>query len=366
MRCASGQIRKAHLYFNVQMQIRHEIEADRMRRKKDVTMQDIADYLSISKVTVSKALNGKDGVGRELKERIIEVGKELNYKLPVKNSESPGPVRHIAVFMKEKFAQGEAGFYLKFYQRISIELGRRGYFAHLFPVSPIDSLKGQINELPASYDISGLILLGDMGKQFLKSVKSTGLPCILVDNYDRDSHMDCVITENVYSMYRLTSHLLECGHTEIGYVGSVPATNSITDRFLGYLRAHLEAGLPIRDEWIIGDRNPDSEDVEFTLPGRMPTAFVCNCDDTAYQFVKVLTEKGYQVPEDVSIVSFDNDIYAELCVPKLTTAEVNIGLMARKSVELIRDKIELDCEQPFGVTFVNPTFIFRDSVKVLK
>lgn len=338
-----------------------------MRRKKDVTMQNIADYLSVSKVTVSKALNGKEGVGRELRERVIEVAKELNYKLPESAPSPAAPIRHVAVFMKEKFAQGEAGFYLKFYQRISIELSRHGYFAHLFPVSQKDSAEGRIKGLPGNHDISGLILLGDLGKAFLSGAGEMGLPCILVDSYDREAHIDCVITENVYSMYRLTCHLMECGHSKIGFVGSIPATNSITDRFLGYCRAHLEAGLPIRGEWIIGDRgpDPDSEDVEFTLPEHMPTAFVCNCDDTAYQFVRVLTEKGYRVPEDVSLVSFDNDIYAELCVPRLTTAEVNINLMARKSVELIRDKIELNHEQPFGVNFVNPTFIFRDSVKTI-
>lgn len=336
-----------------------------MRRKKDVTMQDIADYLSISKVTVSKALNGKDGVGGELRERVVQVAKDLNYKLPDSAFGPEIPIRHVAVFMKEKFAQGEAGFYLKFYQRISIELGRHGYFARLCPVSGKDSVRGRLMELPGNHDISGLILLGDLGKAFLSGAGDTGLPCILVDSYDREARMDCVITENIYSMYRLTSHLMEWGHTKIGFVGSVPATNSITDRFLGYCRAHLEAGLPILSEWIIGDRDPDpdSEDVELTLPKHMPTAFVCNCDDTAYQFVRLLTEKGYRVPEDVSIVSFDNDIHAELCVPPLTTAEVNIRLMARKSVELIRDKIELNHEQPFGVTFVNPAFIYRASVK---
>lgn len=334
--------------------------------KKDVTMQDIADYLSISKVTVSKALNGKDGVGRELKERIIEVGKTLGYKLPDSLKGISGQAVHMAIFMKEKFAQGEEGFYLRLYQRLSVELSRQGHFAQLFPVSHKDSLEGDVSSMLENYDISGIIILGDIGKPFLKGAKDTGLPCILVDTYDRESEIDCVVTENVYSMYELTSHLMKCGHTKIGFVGSIAATNSIMDRFLGYYRAHLEAGIKVRKEWIIGDRNMDSEDVEFTLPEHMPTAFVSNCDDTTYQFVRVLADKGYRVPEDVSIVSFDNDIYAELCVPKLTTAEVNINLMAQKSVELICDCMEHKQELHHGVTFVNTTMIYRDSVKNLK
>lgn len=337
-----------------------------MGRKKDVTMQDIADYLSISKVTVSKALNGKDGVGQELREKIVKVGKRLGYKMPDNFKGMARQALHMAIFMKKKFAQGEEGFYLRLYQRLSVELSKRGYFAKLFPVSQRDSLEGNVSAMVEHYDISGIILLGDMGKPFLKGAKDTGLPCILVDTYDRESEIDCVVTENIYSMYELTSYLMKCGHKKIGFVGSISATSSIMDRFLGYSRAHLEAGRPLCDEWIIGDRNADSEAVEFTLPEHMPTAFVCNCDDTTYQFVRVLSEKGYRVPEDVSIVSFDNDIYAELCVPKLTTAEVNIKLMAEKSVELICDRMHQEYKLPRGATFVNTTIIYRDSVKKIK
>lgn len=334
-----------------------------MGRKKDVTMQDIADHLSISKVTVSKAFNGQNGVGPDLKERIIEVGRTMGYKMPDSLKSTSGQAVHMAIFMKEKFAQGEESFYLRIYQRLSVELSRHGYFALLFPVSQRDSREGDVSAMLEGSDISGIILLGDMGKPFLKGAKDTGLPCILVDSYDRDSEIDCVVTENVYSMYELTTHLIQNGHTEIGYVGNISATNSIMDRFLGYYRAHLSAGIPVRKDWIIGDRNADSEDVEFTLPEHMPTAFVSNCDDTTYQFVRVLTENGYRVPEDVSIVSFDNDIYAELCVPKLTTAAVNIDLMAKKSVELICDRMGQEQKLPHGVSFINTTIIYRDSVK---
>lgn len=334
-----------------------------MGRKKDVTMQDIADYLSISKVTVSKALNGKEGVGRELREKIIEVGNTLGYRRPDGGKDASGRGFLMAIFMKEKFAQGEEGFYLRLYQRLSVELSRRGHFAQLFPVSYKDRLEGNVASMVENYHISGIILVGDMGRPILRGAKDTGLPCILVDTYDCESEIDCVVTENVYSMYELTSHLMKCGHRDIGFVGSVRATSSIMDRFLGYYRAHLEAGLKVRKEWIIGDRDEDSEDVEFTLPKHMPTAFVCNCDDTTYQFVRVLGEKGYRVPEDVSIVSFDNDIYAERCVPKLTTAEVNINGMAQKSVELLCHRIEHGQERSHGVTFINTTIIYRDSVK---
>ena len=211
-------------------------------------------------------------------------------------------------------------------------------------------------------NIRGIILLGEVEYEFLKEIKRTNMPCILVDFYNKEINMDSVATENIYSTYELTNHLFQNGHTEIGFVGSIYATTSIQDRFLGYYRFLMEHKFKLRDEWIIPDRNESGEYVEFQLPEQMPTAFVCNCDDTAYRLVRFLKEKGYQVPEDISIVSFDNDVYAELCEPKLTTIEVDCKEMARKAAKLMKKKVELPETSKHTTTYVEGNIIYRNSV----
>lgn len=329
-------------------------------------MQDIADKLDISKVTVSKALNGKDGVGADLKGKIQKTAYELGYHMPVSIKNDGDSPQNIAIFLNEKFADGEAKFYLKCYQCISFELLKLGYLGNLFTVNRISRDKNELTSLFAQNNVCGVILLGTAKKSLIETVKSLGMPLIFVDFYDSDAEVDCVVTENIYSTYSLTNHLLEYGHREIGFVGSIRSTSSIQDRFLGYYRGLLEMNIPLEPQWILQDRNEEDEEIQITLPDQMPTAFVCNCDDTAYHFIKLLNDRGYQVPEDISIVSFDNDIFAELCTPKLTTLAVNIELMGKNAAELIVEKIEKHNEIKHGIIFVNGSIIYRDSVKKIK
>ncbi|MEG0086744.1 MAG: substrate-binding domain-containing protein, partial [Niameybacter sp.] len=146
----------------------------------------------------------------------------------------------------------------------------------------------------------------------------------------------------------------------------IHSTSSIQDRYLGYYRSLLEAKLAINEEWIISDRDEDGDEVEFVLPMTMPSAFVCNCDDTAYKFINYLKKNNYQIPEDISIVGFDNDIYAEICEPKLTTIAINMEAMTQKVTSKIIAYIENRVEDKKTRIFVTGHIIYRDSVKKMK
>ncbi len=106
-----------------------------MKRKKDVTMQDIADRLNVSKVTVSKALNFKEGVGAELRKKIQDCAIEMGYKMIHNTAMSTGMPCNIGIFLNEKFATEAVGFYLKFYQYIAIELRKEGYLSTMFTIT---------------------------------------------------------------------------------------------------------------------------------------------------------------------------------------------------------------------------------------
>ncbi len=331
-----------------------------MKKIKKVTMQDIADALGVSKVTISKALNDKDGVGPELKEQILQKAEEFGYRLS-KNSKDK--VKNIAIFLDHKyFGEGtKAYFYVKIYQMISKHLSEIGYIGVLTTVNPINHGK-ELEQIISNQNIEGIIILGNLEEEFLSKVRKIRLPKVFVDYYDELSNTDCVLSENIYSTYEITKHLLNYAHHYIGFVGSISVTQSISDRYLGYKRALMERKIPIRQEWIIDDRDAHNEAIEFQLPEEMPTAFVCNCDETAHRFIKCLKKQGYRVPEDISIVSFDNDIYADICEPKLTTVAVDIEGIAKTTVKLIKRKVERSPYYTKGVSMVNGKIIYRDSV----
>ena len=117
----------------------------------------------------------------------------------------------------------------------------------------------------------------------------------------------------------MTEHLISTGRRNIGFVGSVLSTSSIMDRYLGYVKAMLRAGLPIRDDWRLEDRDDQGKFMPFSLPHEMPDAFVCNCDAVAYNLVETLKRNGYRVPQDVAVTGYDDYRYSTLCSPQLTS-----------------------------------------------
>ena len=335
-----------------------------MRRKKSVTMQYIADQLGISKVTVSKALKDQDGVSEELRLKIKEVAQELGYKLPGADTATVG-TKNVVIMVQEKYVDAKeyTTFYLRFYQKLASSLTQKGYMCNLFPLGVNTPSAVELNKWFNDSNVGGVIVLGDVKKQHIAMIKDLKIPMLFLDCYNADVSVDCIVTDNYYSTFEITNYLKKCGHVHIGFVGNINATSSIQDRFLGYCRSLMGSNLPIKHDCIIPDRDEFNEEIEFVLPQEMPTAFVCNCDDTAYKFVQHLVSKGYRVPEDVSVVGFDNDIYAELSNPKLTTVAVNVEVMTEKATNLMIDKIQNGDRDSQSRIFVTGDTVYRQSVR---
>ncbi|MCI6631111.1 MAG: substrate-binding domain-containing protein [Lachnospiraceae bacterium] len=113
---------------------------------------------------------------------------------------------------------------------------------------------------------------------------------------------------------------------------------------------------------MIEDRDRYGRFIELVLPDKMPTAFVCNCDQIAYLLTQRLKDMGYRVPEDVSLVGFDDYIYSTLSDPKLTTYRVNMEEMAKIAVSVMSKKLK-NPSYTKGRTVVDGNIVIRDSVK---
>lgn len=338
----------------------------KVRKKKTVTMQTIADQIGVSKVTVSKALNNKEGVNSQLRKEIQDLAQALGY-IGYKNEIPQNQNKYIVILVQEKFVETTdyVSFYLRFYQKLSKAFNMKGYICNLFTIPYTIQENDIFSKLFPKDQLSGVIALGPIRKTYLKVVQSLNVPFILLDHYDANLEVDCIASDNYYTSYELTSYLIKMGHKHIGFVGNIDATSSIQDRYMGYRRALLELKIDCNKEWIIKDRNESQEEIHFVLPNQMPTAFVCNCDDTAYKFVHYLKQEGYKIPQDISIGSFDDDIYAELCEPSLTTVRVDMDVMVNKTVDMfIRRTEENKGEKPKKI-FVKGDIVYRDSVERL-
>lgn len=329
-------------------------------------MKDIAEKLNVSSVTVSKALNDKDGVSDELKEKIKSLAEKMGYRYnTMAKSMKDGRSYNICVVIPERFTGMTQSFYLKVYQNITQILEERGYYGiiHILPNEDEDQLR-----LPRIYHerrVDGFIMLGQPSRAYSDLMQTIDMPLVFLDFYDENGDVDAVITDNFYGAYELTNYLIQQGHKDIAYVGNLFSTSSIQDRFLGYYKSLLEHKITLKDDYVIKDRDDRGTYVDMEFPKQMPTAFVCNCDQVAHLLMEKLQKSGFKVPEDCSVVGFDNDIYATLTSPNLTTVEVDIEEMAKNAVKFICEKMD-DPNATFGRVAVKGKIIFRESVKNIK
>ncbi|MBQ4897583.1 LacI family DNA-binding transcriptional regulator [Paenibacillus sp. Marseille-P2973] len=333
--------------------------------KSNITMKDIANKLGVSSVTVSKALNDKEGVSDSLKVTIKKVAGEMGYRFnSAAKSIKDGLSYNIGVMIPQRFTGMNDSFYLRVYQEIAIHLDHYGYFGILNILSSEDEEQLNFPRVYSENKVDGIIILGQISKKYIETVQNMDLPKLFLDFYDEHAAIDSIVTDNFYGAYELTNYLIQSGHRDIAYVGNIYSTSSIQDRFLGYYKSLLEHGLAFEDRLLLNDRDERGYYIDIELPEKMPTAFVCNCDQVAYNLCEFLNDSGYKVPEDCSVVGFDNDLYATLTSPPLTTVEVDIEQMARTAVKSIMDKVS-NPNRRNGRVLVQGKIIYRDSVRTL-
>lgn len=330
---------------------------------KPVRMADIAEQLNISVVSVSKALAGKPGVSEEMRARVVALARQMGYAgRSGAESGNAGGTGNIGVLVSDRFFN-ENTFYSNLYRSLVLSSTGEGLTCMLEIVSDEVEKAGQMPTLVTGRKVDGLIFMGNLDLDYLSAVTASGLPCILLDFYIPCGPLDCVVSDNLEGGIALTEHLLSQGCREIGFVGSIWATSSIMSRYLGYQQALRVAGIVPREDWLLDDREVNGLFIPVQLPEQLPRAFLCSCDEVAYNLVKSLQDRGLRVPEDVAVCGYDDFRYATLSQPTLTTYQVNVELMARMAVSHLAEQIRH--ETNLGIRFTVPgKLVIRESSKI--
>ena len=333
-----------------------------VKMKKTVRLSDIAERLQVSTVTVSNALAGQKGVSEELRTRIKQVAAEMGYQVRG-TAVSSKKILNVGVIIGEKYLGPYPSYYWKVYQELSLIAGLHNCVI-LFEV--LRHEREAALELPLfamEQQIQGLIVIGEIGRPYLEFLhEQPDFPMVLVDFMMQGMGCPSVMADNYYGMYKMVNYLIEQGHKEIAYVGTLLASNSITDRYFGYRKALMERGLEMNPDWVLQDRTMEGQIGNIQLPDRMPTAFACNCDLTASVLVNLLESRGYRIPEDISIVGFDNYLYEGLCDITITSYEVDIKEMVRCAVKIIASLVEHG-SAPSDMRLVSGTVVEKESVR---
>lgn len=329
----------------------------------NVKLKDIAEILNVSTVTVSNALSGKKGVSEELRRLAVQTANQLGYDLSKYKKENTGV--KIGVIVASKYVEVGVSFYWALYQQVACAASKSQSLTMLEIMEMEQEEKEVLPQLVQEKTIDGLIVIGWMKKDYIRKLyHSLEVPMVLLDFSMREIPCDAVLSNNYVGMYKVTRYLLEHGHRDIAFVGSVKANANIMDRYYGYKKGLLEAGIEPKKEWKIEDRNLVTGEVKVTLPEKMPTAFACNSDLTASRVYDLLQKKGYRVPEDISIAAYDNYLFGHSFAQQLTTYNVDMQLMAEAAVKLLIGKIR-GSEKRFGIRYIDSVIVERNSVKAI-
>ncbi|MCE1252485.1 MAG: LacI family transcriptional regulator [Anaerolineae bacterium] len=337
-----------------------------------ITINDIAEACGVSIATVSLVLNNRPGTSQKTRTRVIEAATSMGYFIrPATISNRCGRLSRLGLLSKAELSTTPQAnpFYSKVIFGIE-EACRRSGISLLFSMLPVDE-----NNYPLEYpallngeDIDGLLMLGTFVDKTVLSVGGNRqVPVVLVDSYSDTQTFDTVVSDNFRAAYQAVDYLIKKGHHHIAIAGGkANAYPSLKDRRNGYLRALKENGIA---EIYMADFNLNNENKDtgyeavVNLLGNHAqiTALFCVNDDAATTALRAAKALGRRVPEDLSIIGYDDTYLATSASPMLTTMHVDTVGMGRAAVQLLA--FRLDNPEAARLTLtIHPYLVERDSV----
>lgn len=332
------------------------------------TLKDVAQLAGVTTATVSYALSGKRPISEETKRRVMEAIAQLEY-VPDLNARSLSmrDSKLIGVVVPQTEPGDRLMFQNSFYSEIlgSIEYYARQQGYHIL-ISATDANESYLT-LAKKRNLDGIIIIGMYPNDFYQQMKKTQIPIVLIDSYCNDHYYHNIRIDDAYGSYLATRYMLENGHEHIAFfAGQLKENGVMKKRLLGYQQALGEFEVPFRSEYIFEgqiDYNSGIELANKLLASGLPaTGVVAAADILAIGAIKGFYEAGKRVPEDYSIIGFDDVEISQYMTPGLTTIRQQISLKGEKAVELLLKHIE-DPTLPKQEEILPLQLIARGSVK---
>jgi len=335
------------------------------------SLRDVAQAAGVSLGTASRALNNKSNVLPTTRAVVLKAAAEIGYKLHIRIPTTvASKINTIGVVVKRDPGELPRLDPFNYAVLCGIEdecerLGLNLMYASL-PVNEY-SHATTWSPLLENGDVDGLVIVGVVFRDATVASRiPQHVPVVLVDAFAPDIRCDKVLTDNLQGAYNAVHYLIDQGHTQIGLIGSSatgPEHPSIRDRRQGYLKALADCGIDqtyIQDSLLRGE-NAYAATIRLLKRARDLTAiFACN-DDVAQHVIRALKDSNRRVPEDVSVIGFD-DKATELDVPPaLTTIRVEKELMGTLAVRQLYERA-VNLERPPITTIIGTRLVVRDSV----
>lgn len=342
-----------------------------------IKMEDIAKMASVSKSAVSLALSGKPGISEETRAKILQIVKENGYlpRTMVKTDKKSGlsnTLRFVACtnsgIVLEQF--NKQPFFMELIHHVEEQCRSRGY-SLFFSSVPTEQLEDTILTMETENETSGMILLGtNLAPQQIELIAKKQPNLVVIDTCFETMDVNFIVMNNVMGAYQAAKHLLDLGHRRIGYVQSHSRMYNFDARKKGFLQALEEKQLSVEEaHWFSVSPIVVSSQEEFKqrlqdLKGQLPSALFCECDYIAISVIKSCIELGIRIPEDLSVIGFDNIHESTVITPELTTVHVEKAAIAELAVTKLLDLVEHEDKVKIK-SFIDTQLVIRNSCKAV-
>jgi len=328
-----------------------------------ISAKKISELTGFSPATVSNALNSKRGVNRETAEQILSVAKENGYF-----GESKIDFIRFVIFKDS----GQVVSYDPFYSAlIEGAQSEANVYGREMTITSLDKsaedFKSNLNRITNDANSGLLILATEMTEDDAKMFEKSIGPVVMLDNCFDNSVFNTVMHDNIDSVYKAVEYLINRGHKEVGYIKCDMRIKNFQYRETGYQRALTAYNLPMRKEFTITfsiklDELPEEMCAWLDTKPKLPTAFIADNDIYALNLMKALQKHGYHIPNDISIIGFDDLPMCDFSYPELTTIKVFNKDMGQVAVRRLNEIIEYGDSIKTKIQVYNE-FVERNSVK---
>lgn len=339
---------------------------------KRPTQQDVAKLAGVSRATVSYVLNGQTKgrvlISEETHKKVVDAIEELGY-VPDASAQAlrTGNTKNIGLIIPDMdnphFWENADG--------VEKEALASGYRLLLSSMELNIEYGEELFKDLARQRIDGLIFTGQLinrserVQKTLRQFQKRRVPIVeITDSTDINNHLDRVSSNYYAATQKVMEHLLSFGHRQIGFVHGVQSPFLAEDRFLPYQECLLAAGLPVEEDLNIrcGTTIQDGYQAAEKLLQRSirPTALIAINDLLAIGVMRAAADVGLKIPQDLSVVGYDDIPFARYMVPRLTTVSKDAVGLGREAVKLVLARIQ-DPDRPQQTFTLTPRVLIRES-----
>ena len=294
-----------------------------MAKKNKTTIKDIANVLNISAAAVSKALHNDSRISEKTKKAVRQVAENLNYQPNhLASALRSGKSKLVGVIVPKT----NSNFFSATIHNIEEVLNKEGY--NIIITQSNESYKKECENIDTLLftQVDGIIVSmanETVDLQHFEKVKQAGIPLITFDRGENDLNVDYIGIDDYNSSHRIVDHLVEQGCKRIAHIGGFKHTRIYNNRIRGYIDALEKHNLPLEKELLL-ESNLSTEDgrnkmQELLALDKKPDAVYVAGDYAALGALQVLNEKNIKIPDEIALVGFGDEPFANMVTPKMTS-----------------------------------------------